>query len=61
MADRQAQIPGDAYHNDVAEATLYQRQIPGAQFVNEIQQTAAGGFKPYWASRPSQVIGAGVI
>jgi len=39
MADRQAQIPGGAYFNDVSEAALYQRQIPGFQYVNETQQT----------------------
>jgi len=46
MADRQAQIPGGAYFNDVAEAALSQRQIPGYQYVNETQQTAGGVADP---------------
>lgn len=37
----EAQIPGGAYYNDVAEATLYQRQLPGYQYVNETQQSGA--------------------
>ena len=40
MADWQAQIPGGAYFNDVEEATLRERQIPGFQYINETQQTA---------------------
>ena len=49
MADRQAQIPGGAYFNDVEEAVLRERQIPGYQYVNETQQAAGGGgvVKPF--------------
>lgn len=43
MADKQAQIPGGAFFNDTAEATLYQRQIPGFQYVDETQLSSGGG------------------
>jgi hypothetical protein len=48
MADRQAQIPGGAYLNDVEEAALRQRQVPGWQYVNETQQAAAGPGQLYY-------------
>lgn len=43
MADRQTTLPGYGDFNDVEEAALYQRQIPGGPAVNETQEAAAGG------------------
>jgi len=43
MADRQAQVPGGSYFNDLAESALYQRQVPGAMMMNETQLQEAGG------------------
>ena len=63
MADRQAQIPGGAYFNDVAEAALAQRQVPGYQYVNETQQTVAappagGGLPWLTAAAVNELVGA---
>lgn len=38
-----SQIPGGDYFTDVAESALYQRQVPGWQYVNETQLAVAGG------------------
>lgn len=55
MSDRHTLIPGGQYLNDIDEATLYQRQIPGSYYVNETSQTAAGVVGPKtWIAPPQQ-------
>ena len=49
MPDAHRQIPGGAYHNDIAELTSTHRQIPRYQFINKVQisTVAAGGVQMF--------------
>ena len=59
MADAHRQIPGGAYHNDIAELTLYQRQIPGSMYVNDVQLSTAAAVGQTFLMFPVRLDGMG--
>ena len=59
MPDAHRQIPGGAYHNDIAELTLYQRQIPGSMYVNDVQVSTAAVTVQTFLMFPARLDGMG--